>query len=178
MELCEQDLEENPEDHIMRLQLAIEYEIREEYEKAVEHFTILISKPNTLRDFELARCYAGIARILALKNNNFKALTYYREGRLLYPNAAEIYYNTNNFKQAIELCEDALKFCENAEWCSYFDINAFYPYWILGNAYMAINENIKALGYLECAYQKNSIQEVADRKTAAFKKIIERKEQK
>jgi len=48
MELCEQDLEENPEDWIMRLQLAIEYEIREELEKAYEHFNIIISTPNSL----------------------------------------------------------------------------------------------------------------------------------
>ena len=185
MELCEKDLEENPDDHIMRLQLAIEYEIREKYDKAIEHFTILINKPNTLRDFELARCYAGIGRISALNKNNLKALNYYREGRLLYPTcadnylgAAEIYYNTNNFKQAIELCEEALKLCTNAEWCSYYDINAFYAYWILGNAYFAIDDNIKALGYLECASKKNSIEEISNRKQAVFQKIIERKEQK
>ena len=112
-------------------------------------------------------------------------MIYYREGRILYPRCAdnylggaEIYYNNNKFKQAIELCEEALRICMNAEWCSYYDINAFYVYWILGNAYVAIGENVKGLGYLECAYQKNAVSDILNRKTQIYNKIIERKEQK
>ena len=38
MELCEKDLKEYPNDWVMRLQLAIEYEIRQENEKALYHY--------------------------------------------------------------------------------------------------------------------------------------------
>lgn len=185
MELCEQDLEEQPDDYVMRLQLAIEYEIRNELDKALQHFSILITSFTTLRDFELARCYAGIARIYTIKNNNDMALGYYREGRLLYSHcadnylgAAELYYNLGQYNKVITLCKEALENCDNAEWCSYYDINAFYVYWLAGNAYLAISDYLTALGYLECAYQKNPIQEILDRKQIVFQKYIEKKEQK
>ena len=185
MELCEQDLEENPDDHVMRLQLAIEYEIREKYNKAYQHFNILITSPNNLRDFELARSYAGIGRILTLQGKEDIALRYHREGRLLYPKcvdnylcAAEIYYNRKQYKDTIVLCQEAINNCDNAEWCNYYDINSFYPYWLLGNAYLSSGDYIKALGYLECAYQKNPIEEIANRKVQTFNNFIKEKEQK
>jgi hypothetical protein len=42
-ELCEEDLKEKPNDWIMRLQLAIEYELKEEYDKAEFHYSYLLS---------------------------------------------------------------------------------------------------------------------------------------
>ena len=176
MELCEQDLEEEPDDYVMRLQLAIEYEIREEYAKAKQHFLILITRDNTLRDFEKARCYAGIGRLLVLEGNGKMAEGYYREGRLLYPNCADNYlmgaelcFNNKNYKQAIVLCEAALHNAGQAEWCNYYDIDSFFVFWMLGLSYANIGEYVKALAFLECAYQKNSIAEINEKKLEVFR---------
>jgi hypothetical protein len=62
-ELCEQDLIEHPENSLMELQLAIEYEIKENDEKALFHYQNLIKTKNTLQLFELARCYSGFGQI-------------------------------------------------------------------------------------------------------------------
>lgn len=167
MELCEQDLKENPEDWIMRLQLAIEYEIREELEKAYEHFNIIISTPNSLQPFEVARSYFGIGRYWLIKNDVKKALFYFSEGRIIDPftadnylAAAETYYNHKHFDEASELCRAAFKNCMNANWCAVFDIQSYYPYWLLGMCYYFMNQKDKALGYLTIASIKNSSDEI------------------
>jgi len=47
-ELCEADLKEFPDDYVMRLQLAIEYEILGNWGMALNHYMWLIENPNTL----------------------------------------------------------------------------------------------------------------------------------
>ena len=164
VELCEEDLIENPNDFIMRLQLAIEYEIRKNNDKAMEHFQYIIQKgPNMVQPFELARCFYGIGRILMYdKQDIANALNYFREGRLIAPyyadnyfGAIEFYINNKDFKTANDLCEAAFSNCLEALWCSVFDIKAYYTFYYAGICSYALGEKIKSLGYLVLAIEKN-----------------------
>ena len=161
MELCEADLKEYPDDWVMHLQLAIEYEIRNLNEKALEHFLYIINNPNTLQAFEQARCYFGIGRILK-DTQKQKALDYFREGRLIDPTfvdnyliAAELYYNDKKYSNSIELCLGGLKNCTNAVWCSVYDAQSFYPYQLLGLSYYFMGQKVPALAYMAIAQVKN-----------------------
>ena len=168
LELCEEDLKEIPDDWVMRLQLAIEYELRFIYDKAVEHYTYLINTPNTLQDFELARCYCSIAKINYYQwhQNIDMAFALWREGRLIandtadnYLAAAELYYNTNNYQQALELSLECLRRCETARWCNTYDVKSYYPYWLAGMSYYQLGNKLKAIAFMSIAYQKNPSQE-------------------
>ena len=162
MELCEADLEEKPDDWIMRLQLAIEYEIRKNEEKAAEHYTYILSHSNNLQSFEVARCFNGLARI-AYHNKRYDAAEqYYREGRLVcdffadnYVEAMELYFNTQRYHQVIELGKVAFEKCTEAQWCGNYDINNYYAPYIMGMAYWQLDEPIKSLGFLRVAYECN-----------------------
>ena len=161
-ELCEAELKEHPENSLMELQLAIEYEIKEEDEKAFIHYQNLIKTTNNLQLFELARCYSGFGQIFQKKDNIPLALNIYREGRLIdptfadnYMKSAQIYYNNKEYKKAIELCLDALKNCPEAYWCSVYDKNSYYIYELLGLCYYLNNEKESGLAYLFIASTKN-----------------------
>ena len=167
LELCEEDLKEYPDDWIMRLQLAIEYEIRDQLEKAVEHYKYIISHQTNLQDFEVARCFNGIAR-WAYKNKNQKlAEQYYFEGRLKceyfadnYLEPMEMHYNNKQFNKVIELGKSALKYCTDAQWCGNYDIKNYYVYYLMGLSYWSLNEPLKAIGYVYYAYNKNPNEEI------------------
>lgn len=168
MELCEQDLIENPTDYVMRLQLAIEYEIRAEWDKALEHFFYIIENKNvTLQDFEIARCYYGIGAYLLRKNQERDALRYFSEGRLVcatfadnYLAAAQVYFNNKDYKKTIELCLSAFRSCTIAVWCGVYDIKSFLPYYLLGLSYYFLDKKVKALAYLSIARVKNNSNEI------------------
>lgn len=179
MDLCEEDLKENPDDWVMHLQLAIEYELRDEWEKAFNHFDYIIKHDNTLQDYELARCYFGIGRIYTMQNNFSKAIYYYREGRIADPGtadnylaAAEIYYNAREYKQSIELVLSCLKNCQRAGWCSIFDAQSFYPYWILGMSYYFSGDKEKALTYITVGWFKNPNDEMSNLKKEIAMEIV------
>lgn len=163
MELCERQLKEYPDDWVMRLQLAIEYEIRHEDQKAFEQYAFILDHPdNPLQDFENARCYLGLGLYYLNQGTIEYALIAFREGRLKYPRftdnylqAAEIYYNNGSFIQAIELCKAALIECESSVWCNKYDINSYYPYYIMGLSYNNLGENTTGLAYLAMAKMKN-----------------------
>ena len=162
MELCEKDLEEYPDDWVMRLQLAIEYEIRSEEDKALKHFFYIIQNENTLQSFELGRCYFGIGRIYSMRENYNAALLFFTEGRIHAPDftdnyiaAAEIYYNSKQYLQAAELCKAAFKYTNTAYWCSVYDIKSYYSYWLLGLCNYFLGKKLKAIGLIEIAYQLN-----------------------
>ena len=162
MELCEKDLLEYPNDWVMRLQLAIEYEIRSEEDKALDHFFYIIQHENTLQSFELGRCFFGIGRIYSMRENYEAAQVFFTQGRIYAPDfadnylaAAEIYYNHQQYRQAIELCKAAFRYSNTAYWCSVYDIKSYYGYWLLGLCNFYIGNKIKALGLLEIAYQLN-----------------------
>ena len=168
MELCEADLAEYPDDYVMRLQLAIEYELRKIFDKAEFHYRYLLDHPEGLRNFEIARCYCSLGIIADYFNPDKNvALTFFREGRLRVPDvadnymaAAELYYNNKYYQQAIELCKACVAQCGEAQWCNIHDPNSYYPYWIIGLSYYFLNEKITALGYLEIARRKNPTKEL------------------
>ena len=162
MELCEEGIKENPEDWIMRLQLAIEYEIKKKPEKAVEHFRYILTHKNNLQAFEIARCFNGVARDAYHRKDYTTAEKYFLEGRLTcdffadnYIEAMEMYYNMQQYYKTIELGKQAFQFSTEAQWCGNYDINNFYPCYVLGMAYFNIGERLKALGWLQLAYYRN-----------------------
>lgn len=179
MELCEQDLQEKPEDWVMRLQLAIEYEIRSMWDKAYEHFYYIITHNNTLQNYELARCYFGIGRIYTIKKAIAKALSYFQEGRLVEPSfadnylaAAEIYYNSKKYQITIDLIKSCLSNCKQANWCSIFDAQSYYPYILLGMSYYFLGQREQALAYLTIGYFKNADDEIYNLKKQIATEIV------
>ena len=172
MELCEADLVEHPEDWVMHLQLAIEYELRQEKDKAVEHYLYLINNQNTLQDFEKGRCYYGIGLDLLRDGHIDKAMRFFFEGRLVAPGyadnylaPAEYYYNNKKYQKAIDLCESAFQNCGIAPWCGVFDVNSFYPYWLLAMNYYFLGNKVKALAYMQIASIKSAQDNIAQLST-------------
>lgn len=186
MELCEQDLKEYPDDWVMRLQLAIEYEIRQEDEKAAYHFSYIITHPNTLQAFELARCFYGLGRQAYHKGDYTTAEQLFSEGRLAclifvdnYLEAMEMYYNTQQYEKVIELGKDAYRNCSQAFWCNVYDIKNYYASYLMGIAYIALKDYFKGLGYLTLAYSRNPTQELQDNInnfSIVLQSMIEKKE--
>lgn len=178
MELCERDLEEYPDDWIMHLQLAIEYEIRGEEEKAFDKYLFLISHQTTLQDFEVGRCYFGVATYLLNHNRPLDALAHYLEGRLVAPGyadnylaAAEYYFNNQEYRTTIALIEQALHHCDEAIWCSIYDPKNFYPYQLLGISYYNLGNKEKALTYLCMSLFKNYDQHIHESMIAISNEI-------
>ena len=185
LELCEYDLEENPDDFVMRLQLAIECEIEGETEKASNQYNYIITHENTLQVFELARCFTGLA-LIAIENKDYeKALFYLTEGRIVCPFfvdnyivAAQLYFNLGVYQSSIEVMQKGLENCSESFWCNIYDINTFLPYYILGLDYDNINNKIKSIGYLSIAAQMNPTQDLQTILTQAIQQflMINRKE--
>lgn len=158
VDLCEADLAECPNDYVMRLQLAIEYEIEGNWDKAFEHYKWILDNPTTLQNFEIARCFAGVAKYWTQKKDYGKALAYFREGRLQNPqfadnylDAAQLCYTLKKYKMAGELCEDALRYCGSSNWCNVHDINSYYVYHVAGLSYYYQRDWYKALTYISVA---------------------------
>lgn len=179
MELCEADLEESPDDWVMRLQLAIEYEIREQLDKAEYHFRYMLNNQNTLQNFENARCYFGIGRKYYLENNLEQAMRWFREGRLYCPifadnylAPAEILYNNKKYKEAYLLAKESLKNCESAFWCGKYDCDSYLPYWICGMSSYFLGNKIEALGYLSIAAEKNNSIDISNNIHAIINEIV------
>ena len=171
MDLCENDLQENPSDYIMRLQLAIEYELRERWDKAQEHYEKLLYDHGNLQDFEIARCYCSLGKIYYnQQNDKNKALQYFREGRLIAPRvidnylaAAEIYYNNTEYNAALELTISGLHNAETARWCTTYNPDSYFPYQIIGMCNYYKNNFEIALAYMYIAYLKNPTEELKNK---------------
>ena len=164
MELCEDAVKEVPDNWMMWLQLAIEYEIRNENDKAKETFLHIINNgQQILQPFEIARCFFGIGRYYLIHEQPQIALQYFREGRLYdssfidnYIGAAEYYYNHYQYDKTIELIESAFKTNSQSFWCNVYDIFSYYCYYLLGLSYYFKKDLTKALAYIEIACEKNN----------------------
>lgn len=177
MELCERDLEEYPDDWVMHLQLAIEYEIREEFQKAYDHFLLIITSTNVdLQAHEIARCYTGIGCIESMRGNYGKAHQFFMEGRLFCPYFgdnyladAQLYFNQGFYNEAINLCSLSLKQCTRAVWCNMFDVKSYLPYYLLALSYYNLKDKIKALAYITvaCIYSNTNEMKNIQREIAA-----------
>lgn len=175
LQLCEEELKEYPNDPLMRLQLAIEYELEEQFDKAIEHFQIIINNNTNLQWFEIGRCYAGIGYCYYAKQDLNNSLNYFREGRLVSPFyadnyliAAQIYFENKDYEKTIQLIEDALNYCYPAVWCSISDIQNYIPYYILGLSYFNLKNMEKAVYYLTLASYLNNSNEVKNNLNAAI----------
>lgn len=163
-ELCEKELQEHPENVTMKLQLAIEYEILKEGEKAKKWYQNMIDNDsNTLFQHELGRCYTGIGCYYLDKEDIETALIYFREGRIAAPQfadnyliAAQKYFDIGQYQQAIDLCLSALDNCLAAVWCNITDICSFSPYYLLGISYYQLQNIEKSIMYMSVANQLNN----------------------
>lgn len=162
IELCERGVQEEPDNWIMHLQLAAEYEVHEQYEKAIEEYRNIIIKQNTLLSPEIGRCYTSLGRALHFTGKTDEGLQIMARGRELVPDygdnyflAAEIYYMNNNFEQAYLLCEQGLRNCKENYWCTIINTNSYYPYLIMGMSQFFLNNKVLGLGYLAIAKSKN-----------------------
>ena len=169
LELCEKDLEVYPNDAIMRLQLCIECEIEEEFEKAKYHYNYLLEHDqDKIQWFEIARCYTGLGYINFHQGNIDLGLKYFSEGRILYPLfsdnyllAMEIYFNQKQqYDQVIKIGEEALKNCYRATWCNITDIKSYTCYYLIGLSYYQLGDYFKALNYLQIAERLNPTEEM------------------
>lgn len=164
-DLCELDIQESPNNFVMRLQAAIEYEILRNTDKAMEHFKYIIENENNrIQKFELARCYYGVGRMLMDQNKELEALSYFFTGIQIAPYYADNYFgltehfiNHQKFQEANDYLNQAERNCMGALWCSVYDINAFYvEYYKAICEYYTNQDKYKALGYLTMSIQKNS----------------------
>ena len=104
-----------------------------------------------------------------LSQNNLKSLSYFREGRLIAPDiidnylaAAEIYYNNHEYKKAIELTQDGIALAGTARWCTSYQSDSYFPYWILGMSNYYLDNYFLGLGYLTIAVNKNPTKELIE----------------
>ena len=177
--LCEDTLEEEPIDYVMQLQLAIEYEIRDEKEKALKVYQKLLKEPGNLQNFELARCFCSVGKLIyAIDKDLSKAFAYFREGRLIAPEvidnylaAAEIYYNVKMYQQALTLAKSGLHQAKTARWCTTYDPHSYYPYWLIGMSYYFLGDKIRGLGFMEVAESKYKIDSISSLCSAMIKEI-------
>lgn len=163
IELCEQGVKEEPDNWIMHLQLAAEYEVHEQFEKAINEYKTIIIEQVGLAPPELGRCYASLGRALSLINNTDESLRVFEKGIKLIPDygdnyflAAEVYYTQGQYEKAFTLCEQGLKNNIGNYWCTMVDSNNNFPYLIMGMSQYYMKNEILALGYLTIAKEKNN----------------------
>ena len=85
-------------------------------------------------------------------------MNYFREGRLFCPTDADNYFSAaeaafakKDWNIVIELVQAGMKNGVPPNWCSIFDINSYYPYWLLGASYYNIGQKEKGFAYLAIA---------------------------
>lgn len=159
-QLCENELKEHPENDIMHLQAAIEYEIEDNLDKAYEHFKYLIQlgHNSSLQNFELARCFFGMANICLTKESINEALNFYREGRLIAPycaecyvGAAQVYINNQQIQEALNLYLGMVQNCHQSYWCSAYEVDSWMTYYTIAQCYTALKNYDNALVYTSLA---------------------------
>ena len=168
IELCERGVEEEPNNWIMHLQLAAEYEVHDLYEKAANEYRKILAEQDSLQAPELGRCYASLARVLNAVGKKDEALNVLKKGRNLVPNcgdtyfiAAEIIYNErNNFQEVFDLCQQGLQNAGENYWCTIVAKESYYPYYLMGLSKYNLGEKIEALAYLAIARERNSNEEI------------------
>lgn len=176
-DLCKIALAEDPENYLMYLQLAIEYESENNLKDACDIFKKILQEEMPLQLFELARCFYGIGNYYASKDDWSTALHYFAEGRLThdryldnYIGAANIYMEMGRYQEAIEIAERSLKHCsEIPEWCATFNKQSYYIYYLLAVAYYNLGEYATSLGYATIAHSKN----INEDNEAIIKQIME-----
>lgn len=179
IELCERGVEEEPMNWLMHLQLAAEYEVHKEYEKAIIEYRKIIAESDTLAEVEIGRAYASLGRCLGLLERNEESLNAFKKGRSFIPTygdnyflAAEVNYKLKNYKEVINLCETGLAVSHESYWCTIVNHNSHFPYLLLGLAHYYSNNKILGLGYITIAKEKNNNEELNKIYTEVLNTII------
>lgn len=167
IELCERGVAEDPLNWLIHLQLAAEYEVHEQHEKAINEYRKIIAESNNISDVELGRCYSSLGRSLFFSGKSEEGLNVLKKGITLYPYvgdlyffAAEIEYNLKHYKEAIQFCEEGLKHHKENYWCTIVGNNSYFPYMILAVCYHRIGQSVLGLGYAALAKEKNNNEEM------------------
>lgn len=180
IELCQRALEEEPNNWLMHMQLAAEYEVNRYAENAIEEYQKIINSPITTLDLvEIGRCYASLGRLLGQQGKTEEALKTLEQGRERVPYcgdnyfiAAEILYEKERYEEAFEQCQAGLNNSGANQWCSIIDKNGYYPYLIMGLCKIFSGHSILGLGYLTIAREKNNNEENNRIFYAAYNEIM------
>ena len=167
VELCERGVEEEPDNWLMHLQLAIEYEVHNMNDKAIEEYKKIIIEANTLSLIEIGRCYASLGRILNLQNKKDEALRILKRGIEVVPEygdnyfvAGDILYNMHKFEECFNMCANGLKNSIVNQWCSLVDRDGHFPLLLMGLCQYYIGNKVLGVGYLTLAKEKNNSEDV------------------
>lgn len=167
IELCEKGVKEQPNNWIMHLQLAAEYEVHNKWEKAITEYRTIIAEQDSLSLAEVGRCYASLGRTLSFIDKKEEALKVLSKGRKLIPTcgdnyflAAEIQYNNGNYKECYELCKQGLENSEDNQWCTIVSKDSHFPYLLIGLSAYYLNNPIEGIGYLAIARELNNNEEI------------------
>lgn len=162
-QLCQRGVAEEPDNWLMHLQLALEYEIDQQYENAIEEYKTIIIEQNNLAAPEIGRCYTGLGKILNLIGKTDEGLRVLQKGQTLIPEygdnyfmAAEIYFIKNEYQKAYELCNEGLQKKNRDYWCTIISANNNFPYLIMGLSQFYLGNPVLALGYLSIAREINN----------------------
>lgn len=166
IELCERGVEEQPNNWIMHLQLAAEYEVHEKWDKAITEYRKILAEQVKLSPPEVGRCYASLGRILGITGKKEEALRVLEKGRAVIPNygdnyflAGEICYNTQKYKECFELCKEGLANSDSNQWCTIVSREGYYPYFLMGLSQYYLGNKVEGLGYITIAREKNNNEE-------------------
>lgn len=166
VELCERGIEEQPNNWLMHLQLAAEYEVHEMYDKAIDEYKKIILEQDMLSPMEVGRCYASLGRVLGITGKKEEALRILKKGRTEIPNygdnyflAAEITYQMNNYEETFELCKNGLENASENQWCTIVARESYYPYFLMGLSKYYLGDKINGLAYVAIAREKNMNEE-------------------
>ena len=175
IELCERGVAEEPLNWLMHLQLAAEYEVHQQFEKAIAEYRKIIAEADTLADVEIGRAYASLGRSLGFLERNEESLNAFKKGRMFIPTygdnyflAAEVQYKLKNYKEVINLCEAGLSVSKDSYWCTIVHPKSHFPYLLLGLAHYYSNNRILGLGYLALAKEKNNNEEL----TGIYREVV------
>lgn len=167
VELCERGVQEEPDNWLMHLQLAAEYEVHELYDKAIAEYRSILINDNQLSPPEVGRCYASLGRALNLIGKQEEALQVLSLGQIFCPEcgdtyflAAEIYIQMGEFQKTIDLCKKGLENNDGHHWCTIVNTGGFYPYYLLGLSEFYLDHPILAIGYMAIARERNNNQQI------------------
>ena len=181
IELCERAVEEEPNNWLMHLQLAIEYEVHNEYLKAIEEYKKIIIESDGLASIEMGRCYASLGKMIYLLGNDDEALQILKKGRELIPEcgdnyfiAADIQQKKQDFNQVFSLCQEGISNSTIGQWCTLIDKDGYIPLLLMGIASYNLGNQILGLGYIALAREKNNNKETNDIYQQIVNQIINR----
>ena len=167
IELCERGVEEEPLNWLMHLQLAAEYEVHEQLDKAIIEYRKILAEQDILSPPEIGRCYASLGRALVNSNKEEEGIAVLNKGIITVPDysdnyffLAEVYYRQNKFKETYDLCKQGIENCFNNYWCTIINCNSYFPYLLMGISLYNLGNMIEGLGYISIAREKNNTEEI------------------